>query len=485
MTTVSIKRHLRELQWRLMLVAAFFIAGACLAYSFQAQLIPLLLNPLGGEKLVYLNPAGGFNFIFLVSIYAGMALSFPVLIQQIYAFLKPALPSAAHKKSPVIIISSFLLLIAGIVFGYMIAVPNALTFLYGFADQYVEASLTAESYLNFIIAYTIGIGIVFQVPLLLLLINSIKPLTPGGLWRSERWVILLSFIVAAIITPTPDPVNQAIIAVPVIAVYQIGVVAVLISIARRKRTTKRTVRKEVRTRALQPFDTTAMVASDLPLETPFASVLATHAELHPDFERDLDVEIEAAIAAKAAQSETHLQKVELDFEEELDAHLKPSLELSEAQQTEIEQALIAAKEADTVEPATDLEEVLQNQIDEQEIVTEEVAQDLTPVLEAELQAELDSTLEPATSLEQELAEEAAIQAMAPPALKPVEQPAQHQPKVRPVDGFGARNPAMRRHAPVRAIETPKPAVVDTRVKNTVPPRGLYIDGFVSTRNAAA
>lgn len=239
MTKVSVKKHLKELQWRLMIVAFFFIAGACLAYNYQAQLIPLLLDPLHGEKLVYLNPAGGFSFIFLISIYAGMALGLPVLMQQIYSFLKPALPEAARRKSTVIIISSFALMIGGVAFGYFVAVPNALNFLYGFADAYVTASLTAESYLNFVIAYTIGIGIVFQIPLLLLLIHTIKPLTPGGLLKSERWVIVGSFIIAAIITPTPDPINQAIIAVPVIVVYQLGVVAILFSIAKQRRIQKR------------------------------------------------------------------------------------------------------------------------------------------------------------------------------------------------------------------------------------------------------
>lgn len=238
MTKMSAKRHLRELQWRLVLVAAFFIIGACLAYSYQETLIPLLLDPLKGEKLVYLNPAGGFSFIFQISLYAGIALAFPVLLQQLYSFLRPALPTAAQRRSSIIIISSLILLVAGIAFGYLVAVPSALTFLYGFADQYINASLTAESYLNFIIAYTIGIGIVFQLPLLLLLIHAIKPMKPGGLLKSEKWVVLVAFIVAAIITPTPDPINQAIIAGPVIVVYQIGVVAVLISIARARRRTK-------------------------------------------------------------------------------------------------------------------------------------------------------------------------------------------------------------------------------------------------------
>ena len=244
MSKVSVKKHLKELQWRFLLVAVFFIAGACIAYQFQSTLIPALLNPLGGQKLVYLNPAGGFSFIFLISIYAGLAFAIPVLIQQLYAFIRPTLPEAARKKSPFIIIGSFLLLLAGVCFGYFVAVPNALTFLYAFADQYVVASLTADSYLNFIIAYTIGIGIVFQLPMLLMLIHAIKPFTPGGIMKSEKWVVLIAFVIAALITPTPDPINQAIIAGPVIVVYQIGVVAVLLSIAKVRRKAKRAIRLE-------------------------------------------------------------------------------------------------------------------------------------------------------------------------------------------------------------------------------------------------
>jgi hypothetical protein len=162
--------------------------------------------------------------------------------------------------------------------------------LYGFADQYVESSLTAESYLNFVVAYTIGIGIVFQIPLLLLLLHTIKPFTPGGLIKSEKWIILIAFIIAAIITPTPDPVNQAIIAGPVIVVYQIGVVAVLIAIARSRRKLKATAVQAMG--PLTAFETvvplvetapaqgqlvqaieaeTALISAPAPIETPVQS----------------------------------------------------------------------------------------------------------------------------------------------------------------------------------------------------------------------
>lgn len=278
MTTMSTKRHLRELQWRLILVAGFFIVGASFAYTYQSSLVPLLLNPLHGEKLVYLNPAGGFSFIFLISIYAGIALAFPIFVQQLYAFLRPALPQKAHKKSSVIIASSLLLLVAGILFGYFVAVPNALAFLYSFADQYVEASLTAESYLNFIIAYTVGIGIVFQLPLILLLLHTIKPMTPGGLLKSEKWVVLVAFIVAAIITPTPDPVNQAIIAGPVVVVYQIGVIAVLMNIAKSRRIVKARSHRKTAPQALPERHKQAL-ASKLSPALPIATT-QQHTPLH-------------------------------------------------------------------------------------------------------------------------------------------------------------------------------------------------------------
>lgn len=460
-----------------MLVAAFFIAGACLAYTFQEYLIPLLLNPLGGQSLVYLNPAGGFSFIFLISIYAGMALAFPIFVQQIYSFLRPALPASAQKKSAIIIISSFLLLIAGIVFGYMVAVPNALNFLYSFADQYVEASLTADSYLNFIIAYTVGIGIVFQLPLLLLLINSIKPLTPGGLLKSEKWVVLLSFIVAAIITPTPDPVNQAIIAGPVVIVYQIGVVAVLISIARKRNLAKKQVKVSVR--AIKQVDKPVVhnpTPAHIPAhEMPFVATLETHALLTPELARDLDVEIEAALQAKARAEapEGQLQSLELEFEEEVSAQKQPSLELTKAQETELEQALVAAAETESPEAAAELQEELHAQ----EIITKEVAQNFEPVLEAELESET----APAELIEPlQQVEAATVQAMAPPQA-----PTRPQPKPKPIDGFGARRPISEMRVPSRTAIAAKPIQADTRIKSTAPTRGLYIDGFVANRNATA
>lgn len=249
---MTLKGHIKELGARLLVVIILLLVTSSLVYVYRSSIIPILLEPvtaaLGEQKLMYLNPAGGFNFIFLVSIYIGVAAVMPFIIQQLYAYIRPTLPKAAQKLSLRIVLGSGALLITGILFGYFIAVPGALTFLNEFAGEYVTAALTADSYLNFLIAYTVGLGLLFQLPIFLIVFNYIKPLTPSGLIKSERWAIVLIFIAAAIITPTPDPVNLMIVAVPILVIYQIGVVSVLVVNAKKRRM----ARRQDRIQAAQP-----------------------------------------------------------------------------------------------------------------------------------------------------------------------------------------------------------------------------------------
>jgi hypothetical protein len=119
-----------------------------------------------------------------------------------------------------------LLAIGGASFAYFGSLPAALHFLTGFNIQNVSAMLTVDSYLAFIITYVLGFAALFQIPLILMIINTIKPLPPKKLMGFQRFVVLAAFILAAIISPTPDITNQAILAVPIILMYQIGVLLV-------------------------------------------------------------------------------------------------------------------------------------------------------------------------------------------------------------------------------------------------------------------
>ncbi len=233
--TRSIGAHLVELRNRLIVVSVVLLVASTLAYVFRDALLSVLTLPLGPRELISLTPAGGFAFIFNVSLFTGAAVSLPVLAYQLYQFLAPTMRHHARRTAAIIAVSSAVLMVSGMLYAYFFAIPGALKFLFEFPEQYVDVSqLTADSYLAFIVKYMAGVGIVFQIPIVLMLLHWIRPLTTKGLLASEKWVILGAFIVAAFITPTPDPINQTVIALPVILVYQIGVVLVLLSLRRQR-----------------------------------------------------------------------------------------------------------------------------------------------------------------------------------------------------------------------------------------------------------
>lgn len=242
-----IHSHIKELRNRLFLVAVVFVAASSAAYLAKDVILQVLLEPLGQQPLTYLTPGGGFSFIFKITMWCGLAVTFPFVVFSLYRFVMPALPSKAKGKTLKVLVASILLFVCGAVFGYLYAVPGALRFLTTFAEQYVMASITADSYLNFMLAYTVGLGVLFQIPLLLVITNWATPLKPSKLFSFEKYVIVLSFVAAAIVTPTPDVVNQAIIALPIIVMYQVGVFAVMWS----NRSAK-TKKKSASTIAAQP-----------------------------------------------------------------------------------------------------------------------------------------------------------------------------------------------------------------------------------------
>ncbi len=271
--------HLTELRNRLFIVALLFFAATCVGYSLHEQIIRVLVAPLDGQKLIYLTPGGGFDFIFRVSLYFGLCVTIPVVLFHVYRFLRPMLQTVGVRFTVLLLLGSIVLAAGGIIFGYFVAIPSALQFLTQFGGEYINASLTASSYLGFIVAYLLGLAVLFQLPLLLILINNIGgPLKPSRLLASERYVIMGAFVAAAIITPTPDIINQILLAGPIIAVYQLGVVSVWVQ-NRRRRAGPKIALKEVRARPPER-ELSSVHATPLPTTRPGAvpqtSLLAHH-----------------------------------------------------------------------------------------------------------------------------------------------------------------------------------------------------------------
>lgn len=218
--------HLRELRGRFFWVALFFMAISGATYPFFNQIVGLLLKPLGHQELYYLTPAGGISFIIKICMYVGFIGTLPLIIYHLYKFISPIMDSRNSHRAVRYTFLSTALAIIGVVFAYTVSLPAAVHFLTNFGITGVNAMLTADSYLSFITAYLLSGAILFQMPLIIIIIDSIKPLSPKKLFGFERYLIVIAFVVAALLSPTPDVVNQTILAAPIIIMYQLGIALV-------------------------------------------------------------------------------------------------------------------------------------------------------------------------------------------------------------------------------------------------------------------
>lgn len=217
--------HARELRNRLFWIVGFAVGAAAIAFLFKDAIANILTAPLGSQALYYLTPAGGFSFIIKICTYAGGIIAVPVFLYHIYRYLEPLM---GNRKKSVWLYTclSATLAFAGVCFAYFICLPAALHFLTNLDIGQIQAMLTADAYLSFVITYLLGAAILFQIPLLLLIINTVWPLPPKRLMGAQRYVIVGGFIIAAIVSPTPDIINQALLTMPIIGMYQLGIICV-------------------------------------------------------------------------------------------------------------------------------------------------------------------------------------------------------------------------------------------------------------------
>lgn len=215
--------HVQELRTRLFWVAIVVVAGTFAGYVFYEQLLNIATAPLG-QKLYFTKPGGGLELLIKICLLVGSLAGLPVLLYQLFNFLSPLLERTTRHFITWLSVFSVFLMASGVLFGYFVALPAALHFLLEFSTQEIQALITTDSYLSFILAYMAVSAIMFQLPIILLFFDRIKPLKPSALFAKQHWVILGSFIMAAIVTPTVDPINQCIIALPVILLYNLSVV---------------------------------------------------------------------------------------------------------------------------------------------------------------------------------------------------------------------------------------------------------------------
>lgn len=229
-----VRQHLNELRNRLLIAAASVLAATLVCFALRDQILSLLARPFD-NPLYYTSPTGGLELAIGISLGAGVVVAFPVIVYECLAFLVPLLPVKAKCYITGYLIASWCLLLSGISFAYYVSLPAALSLLSAFSSQQIKALISADQYLTFIAAYLGGFGILFQLPVILLLLDAIVPLAPKKLMSYLPYVILVSFIAAAILTPTPDPINQTIMALVPITLYILTVGIIFLKSRRRRK----------------------------------------------------------------------------------------------------------------------------------------------------------------------------------------------------------------------------------------------------------
>lgn len=219
--------HLQELRSCFFRFFLFFLVGSVIGFMIRDRILLVLLKPLS-QTLYYTSPSGGISLAFGLSIFFGFIISIPTLLVQILRFVEPAIPHKTRLPIFLLMILSCGLMMMGMVFAYYISLPTALLFLGEFSFDQVKSLISTNEYFSFVTKYLLGVGVLFELPLIVMFINKMKPLKVGQLMKFQREVIAGSFVIAAVVTPTPDVLNQAIMAIPIIILYEISILIIWI-----------------------------------------------------------------------------------------------------------------------------------------------------------------------------------------------------------------------------------------------------------------
>ncbi len=217
--------HVGVLRNYLLAGAGVFIALAIAIFAFGADaLIQYLLRPLGGQTLLFLSPMGPFLFKIKISIYAALLVSFPLWLGLFLSFIAPALSRARVRALSLFAACSTALGLGSLAFAYFYFIPVTLKVLQGFAVEGTVSMLTAESYLTFFLLELLVVFVVLQIPVVTVALSYVRLVNPHFLARQRRIAVLAIITLLAIVTPTTDIVTLGIVAVPAVALWEIGLV---------------------------------------------------------------------------------------------------------------------------------------------------------------------------------------------------------------------------------------------------------------------
>lgn len=220
--------HLDELRKRILYSAIAVIVAFGFCWAFSGQIFSFVAAPIddvvgGIDKLVFLKPTEAFSIWLNVSFVAAIFVAIPVILFQVWLFIAPGLYRNEKVYAIPFLLSSTALFLLGGIFAYYIILPTALDFLINQFGAPFTAMITVIEYFNFALVILLGMGVIFQMPVLVAFLSIFGLITPGFLWRNFKYAFLLMVTVAAIVSPTTDIINLFLWSGPMVLLYLISI----------------------------------------------------------------------------------------------------------------------------------------------------------------------------------------------------------------------------------------------------------------------
>ncbi|SHJ71715.1 Sec-independent protein translocase TatC [Anaerobranca californiensis DSM 14826] len=234
---MSIIGHLSELRKRIIISFLAFVVGFIISYTFIDEIRSFVLKPAQGLELIYLSPPELFLAYLKIAFITGFILASPVIILQFWLFIKPALKKEEKKHLIFAMIMGLIFFLIGASFAYYVIIPMSINFFVRMSVDDITPMFSVVNYLKFVNSLLLSFGLVFQLPLLIILLSQLNLITPKTLRKYRKFVILAIFTVSAFITP-PDIISQVMMAVPMMILYEFSLIASSVIYKRKKNKNK-------------------------------------------------------------------------------------------------------------------------------------------------------------------------------------------------------------------------------------------------------
>mgnify|MGYP001246714066 FL=1 len=222
-------QHLQELRGRLIKSVVAMLVTTGITFVFHAQILEFLMEPARGfegvpnEKPVYTDLTEFIGVAFKVSLLSGFILALPYVLYQIVMFVTPGLKNNERRYLFILLPVSLLAFLAGAAFGHQVLFPPAVRFLLSFGSDVATPFIRIGGYISIMLTLLFWMGVVFETPVVTFFLAKIGVVSGNFLARQRRYALVASFVLGAIITPTFDPINQGLVALPIMVMYELGI----------------------------------------------------------------------------------------------------------------------------------------------------------------------------------------------------------------------------------------------------------------------